>query len=236
MAIPLNQGAQSRPSIKFPHINAGIELAVVGSRRVPWIEFGTDRPKLGDDGQPRQQLRLTGIVVSAGGVVTGPQGQERPVQVGEIVDYYAHGHAWGAFIEAERAMATAGLTPQVGDILLVVFTHLEPSSRAGAQDKRVKTTTLRRARPDEQAWVQQAEQAYYALGFDKPDVPAAPAQPGPFDGGQQAPYQQPQQPQYPAQQAPAYPPQQQPYQQPQQPQYAPQPQQQYPPQQQGPGF
>jgi hypothetical protein len=225
MAIPLNQGVQSRPSIKFPHINAGIELAVVGSRRVPWIEFGTDRPKLGDDGNPRQQLRLTGIVVSAGGVVTGPQGQERPVQVGEVVDYYAHGHAWGAYIEAEKAMATAGLTPQVGDILLVVYTHNEPSSRAGAQDKRVKTTTLRRARPDEQMWVQQAEAAYYALGFDKAEAPAAPAQPGPFDGGQ---------PQYaPQQQAPVYPAQAPAYQQPQQPQYAPQ---QYPPQQQGPGF
>jgi hypothetical protein len=175
---------------------------------------------IGKDGQPRQQLVLTGIVVSAQGAVTGPQGQKRPVGIGEMVDTYLHGHAWGAYIEAEKAARTAGIEPQVGDVVLVHWTHTEPSSQPGAQDKRVKNIVIRRARPDEQHWVQQAEAAYYGLGFDKPDVPAAPAQPGPFDTPAPSMYGQ--------QPAPAYPAQQQP-------QYAPQ-QPQYPSQQTGPGF
>lgn len=226
MPIPLNQN-QSRPAVKLPTLGAGLEVCIVGTRQIPWTEFGTGVQKIGEDGRPRVQLRLTGIVVSAQGAVTGPQGQERPVQIGETVDLYLHGHQWFSFIEAERALNTAGLSMQVGDVLLQHYTHNEPASRPGAQDKRVKACTIRRARPDEAHFVAQAEAAYYALGFDRadPDAGQAPTQ--------QAPQQQPYgasvgQPNGYGNQQPAYTPQ--PQAQPQQPAYAPQPQQGYAPQ------
>lgn len=223
MPIPLNQN-NSRPSVKLPTIGAGVEVCIIGMRQIAWTEFGTDRPKVGTNGQPRKQLRLTGIVVSQQGAMTGPQGQERPVAIGETVDLYLHGHQWGSFIEAEKALNTAGLQMQVGDVLLQHYTHNEPSSQAGANDKRVKACTLRRARPDEQHWVAQAEQAYYALGFDKADPDAMAGAPdtaeptspygqaapqfastAPYGGNVAQPqYQQPQQQAYAPVQQPAY--------------------------------
>jgi hypothetical protein len=228
MAIPLNPQGQSRPSLKLPTIGIGAELCMIGQRRRPKMEIGGQRQATTKDGKPREQLIITAIIVSTNGAVTGPEGQERPLQVGEIVDYYADGGNWWNFIEAERALATAGLTAQVGDVVLVQFTHTEPSSMPGGSPKKVRACTMRRAHPGEQHYVVQAEAAYYSLGFDRPDGAPAPiamnAQPGPFDGGQQYPAQQA--PQYPQQQAsPAYQPQ---------PAYAPQqvaPAPQYPQQQ-----
>jgi hypothetical protein len=241
MPIPLSS-QQSRPSIKFQQPGIGAELCIVGQRVMPKMEMGGQRQAVTRDGKPRNQLVLTGILVSTNGAVTGPEGQTRPLQVGEIVDYYADGGNWFQFIEAERAMQSAGMTPQVGDVVVVHFSHTEPSQMPGGNPKKVRPCTLRRARPDEAHFVNQAESLYYSLGFDRPlDAPAPIAlqqQPGPFDGGQQGYPQQAPAPVAPyGQQAPAPAPmapqqpygQQAPTQAPQQPvqPYAPQP---------GPGF
>lgn len=189
MPIPLTQ--QSRPNAKMPYPGMGVEMALIGTRRRPWMEFGTQTAKIGKDGQPRQQLVVTGIVTNAN-AVCGPQGQERPVQPGEVVDVYLHGHAWGSWIEAERAHS--GL--QVGDIVRIVYTHDEPSSQPGANPRKVRQIAFRRAEQHEAGLVAQAEAAYYSLGFDKPDEYAnrAPdtADDGPFgaQGSQQPPQQQ----------------------------------------------
>jgi hypothetical protein len=237
MPIPLNTN-QSRPSAKLPTLGSGIELCVIGLRQVPWLEYGTGAQKVGNNGKPRKQLVVTGIVVSHQGSLTGPQGQERPVSIGETVDYYAHGQGWGQWIEGEKAFRTAGYESQVGDIVLIHYVRDEPSAQPGANDKKVRTCTFRRPRPDEQHWLAQAEAAYYALGFDRvdpaggaPDVDEPFPQTQPY--GQTQPYAPQPQPQMAPQ--PSYAPQPTYQQQPQPTQgYAPQPQQQYPPQQPSP--
>lgn len=258
MPIPLTP--PTRPSIKLPMIGCGIEVSVIGTRRVPWLEFGTQRPKVGNDGRARQQLIVTGIVVSHQNANAGTQEAPRPPQVGETVDLYLHGHQWGSWIEAEKALKTAGMRLDVGDVATWFYSHDEPSQNA--QPKKVRTIQLRKPRPHEQQYVAQAEQAYYALGFDRPDTADQGAPDlggddgrGPFDGappqqgyGQppQQGYGQPQQQPYPAQQPPQQPQYgyggSQPGQGPQQPVPAGYPPQQQPaptyPQQQppGPGF
>lgn len=246
MPIPLNNSIDTRPSAKLPTIGSGIELCMIGSRQVPWTEYGTGQPRIGQNGKPRKQLRITGIVVSHSGAMSGPMGNDRPVEVGEVMDVYLSGGNWGSYIDGEKAFRTAGMSPQVGDILLWVYRGDVPSRQPGGQPHKDRASTIRRARPDEQGWVAQAEAQYYLLGFDKADADAGPpdtTDDGPFPASQQYPPQQPytgQQPQQPQQ--PQYPPYgqqiapQQPYPA-QQPQPYPAQQPSYPPRQPGdPGF
>ena len=216
MPIPLTQ--PQTPSAKLPTIGSGIEVAIIGTRRRPWTEFGTGQPKLGQDGKPREQLVVTGVVVSHQNAVVGEgTGVDRPAQVGEVLTVWLHSHNWFRYIEANRAHGVVN----VGDVMLWHYTHDEPSQQAGANMKKVRNVTLRRPRPEEAPIVAQAERLYYELGFDKPEspspqsqTPAAPYAPStpPADGSygappqpqqQQMPYGQPQpQPSYPSQPQP----------------------------------
>lgn len=200
MPIPLNSNVDTRPSAKLTTVGCGIELAMIGSRRVPWTEYGTGATKYGVNGQPRKQLRITGIVVGHTGATVGSNENARPAQVGEVLDVYLNGGNWGSYIEAEKAFKASGTTPQVGDILQWWYAGDVPSKQPGAQPHKDRRSALRRARPDEAAWVAQAEQLYWQLGFDKADVDTTPpdTDDGPFGdrGAQQSQPQQPQQPQY----------------------------------------
>lgn len=216
MPIPLEP--DTRSSIKLPTIGSGIEVAIVGKRTVPWTEFGTGQTKVGRDGRPRKQLRITGIVLSHRGANAGSQEAPREPQVGEPVDIYLHGHLWGSYIDATKNFKTAGFKPEVGDVMLWLYERDEPSQQG--QPKRVRTCTLRKRRPGEEWAGTQCEQLYYSLGFDRPDVETDTTpdtdDDGPFGNNgmqqsypqQQQPYGQ-QQPQYGQQSpAPAYPQQQ----------------------------
>src|SRR5678815_442329 len=106
MPIPLSPS--TRPSIKLPQIGAWCEMAIIGTRRVPWNEYQTGAAKLGRNGQPRKQLRITGILINHSGANTGTAEAPQMPQPHEVIDLYAHGHQWGAWIDAEKALRTSG--------------------------------------------------------------------------------------------------------------------------------
>lgn len=157
MAIQLGQERTSTPSVKLRSIGDKVVVAVIDVKEVPWLEYGTNEPKIGKDGKARTQERLTALVVSGNGVVGDTDG-ERPVKPGEVVSIYLSGHNRWEFIEAKKAL---GRPLSVGDVLQWKYDRDEKSS--AGNDKKVRTCALRPPKDTEAAQVAECERLYHQL-------------------------------------------------------------------------
>jgi hypothetical protein len=162
MGIKLGKPPGS-PSIKLRKIGDAIVGHVCHVEAVPWIEFGTDKPKIGHDGKPRTQDKVTLLVREGTAVVKDGEDSEREVVAGEQVAVYLAGHRRFAWIEAQRKVP-GGL--EVGQVIRIAYVGDEPSK--GGAPKKVWQMRLRVATEAEQVDVQTAEAIYRGLATAAP--------------------------------------------------------------------
>jgi hypothetical protein len=132
------------------------------------LEFGTRKPKLKDDGNPRKELVITGMFMGGTGVITtGPKEarKDETPELGSEVRLYLNGHKFGSWIEAKKALGALN----VGDVVKITYIKDEKSAGGGA-DKKVWEFKMRSARVEDEAHeVAQAERVYHRIEEDGGD-------------------------------------------------------------------
>lgn len=145
MGTPIGQQTTLTPSIKLRKIGDHVDIALVDLAVVPWTEFGTGQPKIGKDGKPRSQDRLTAVVINGVGVVNEDK-VDRPAKPDEVVAVYLAAHKRWDWIQAQKGLE-GGL--QCGDVVRIRYERDETSSAAGSNDKKVWSFRIRHAKPEE---------------------------------------------------------------------------------------
>lgn len=145
MGTPIGNTATIVPGVKLRTINSYVDVAIVDVKAVPWKDFATKQVKVGDDGKPRTQDLVTGLVIGGNGVINA-DGADRPVNPDELVSIYFAGHRRWDWIQAQKAL-DGGL--QVGDVMRVVYARDEAS--AAGNPKKVWTVQIRHPKPEEAA-------------------------------------------------------------------------------------
>lgn len=179
MPITLDEPrAPGAPVIKRQRIGEHFVGALVTTQQRDVLKDG--KPALKDDGKPRQELVLT-LVAMPGTTCTAAIGDKAAVpNPGELVRLILRGGGFGDWIEARKSHGEL----QVGDVVEQTIEYAQAYITTGSQTSPTgpKLTTqdqanavprsqslgfygplsLRRATPDEGAWVTAAEQAYHA--------------------------------------------------------------------------
>jgi hypothetical protein len=156
MGTPIGSTTVTHPSVKLRNIGDSVDVALVDSEIVSWTEFSgpnKGKQKIGNDGRPRTQDRVTAVVIRGTGVVTVDD-VDRPVEPDEVVTIYFAGHRRWEFINAQRAVKDG---MQCGDIMRVKYARDEPSSQGG-DPKKVWDVQIRHPKPEEQALADRCEQ------------------------------------------------------------------------------
>lgn len=158
MGIELGSSRTATPSVKLRNIGDKVIVAIVDVTAVPWLEYGTNEQKVGKDGKPRTQDKVTAIVVSGNGVITDNE-SDREVTPGEVVSIYLAGHNRWEFIEAKRRL-TRPLN--VGDVMQWKYDRDEKSTVA-SNPKKVRTCQIRPPKADEVEQTKRCEQLHHQL-------------------------------------------------------------------------
>jgi hypothetical protein len=141
------------PGVKLRTIGTYVDIAAVDLKQVPWKDFVTKEVKIGDDGKPRTQDLVTGLVIGGTGVIVADD-TERVVAPDELVSIYFAGHHRWEFIQAQKKLE-GGL--QVGDVIRIKYDRDEPS-RAG-NPKKVWSVQIRHPKSEEAARTAKCEEA-----------------------------------------------------------------------------
>jgi hypothetical protein len=152
MAIPLQ--TKAAPALKLPDIGDTVVVAIAHEESVPLYEFRKDGQKVRavtQDKKERNQLRLT-VVVMSGKAVTGEALE--PVAPGEEAVIFLSGHNWFGYIEASKRLGGVN----VGDVMQWKYERDEPGN--GPIDKKMRTSTIRHAKPEEAETVAKCEAIY----------------------------------------------------------------------------
>jgi hypothetical protein len=157
MPITLEENRPS-PSVKLPKVGDWATVAIAHVEVVPWTDFKTGLVKVGNDGKPRTQDKVTGVVI-AGTASTGTKeaGYE-PITPGQEVTLFLAGHHRWEYIQAKKEHGSLS----VGDVGRWKFESEEPVPGT-ANSKHVSSFKLRAAKPEEAQYVAQAEQVYRRL-------------------------------------------------------------------------
>jgi len=174
MSTPIGAPPQAAtPSAKLRTIGDYIDCALVNEEVVPWIEFGTDGvAKIGKDGKPRTQDKVTAVVIGGTGVTTRDD-VDTPVVADDTITLYLSGPRRWDWIQAKKAHGQL----LRGDVLRVKYDHDEPSATKGYNARKVWTFQLRHAKPGEEARTALCEQV--AAGAATP-IGGHDADPEPF--------------------------------------------------------
>lgn len=182
MSIPTIQldspGSGGIPAAKFPEVGSSVVVGIVNvedSQR-----YSMDgKPQFWDDGNPQLYKRVTGLVVSANGAVTGKDGEERPLEAGELVTFHCHG---GRHFTWKEAVDTAGAA-NVGDVMRWTFTETKPPKQSGFSPQKVYVAQIRRAEANDgdlpARCVQEYQRMQQAPQVQSASAPAAQTQQAP---------------------------------------------------------
>src|SRR5690606_30156944 len=95
MSIPTIQldtpGSGGIPAAKFNDVGSSVVVGIVNIEDSQRYDRHAGKPMFWDDGNPQMYKRVTGLVVTSNGAVTGKQGEERPLEEGELVTFHCHG-------------------------------------------------------------------------------------------------------------------------------------------------
>ncbi len=198
MGTPLETGSGTAgpPSVKLPNIGDSITFAVVDvDNNVAVYKYGSN-PRVLDtkaDGTPKKQVRLTALVISGTGAVTGnlKTGETAPVVPGELVTIYIDSYgkwdpdqdkldkthqSWSACTEK------VGL--EVGYVGQWKFIGELPS--AAEDPRKDRKFALRKPKPDELAQALRCEELRVELQERTVLAPAGGSSEGPFDDDAQS--------------------------------------------------
>lgn len=97
MGTSLSTGtkASGPPAAKLPDIGNSLTFAVIDvDNDVPVYIYGSDKvPALNAKGEPKKQVVVTGLVVTAEGALVGSGEHERPAEAGDVVSIYIGSYA-----------------------------------------------------------------------------------------------------------------------------------------------
>jgi hypothetical protein len=158
MPIKLDDERTAYPAVKFNNVNDTVKIAIVRLESIPLTNYGSNDPIVGKDGKPRQQSRVTGMVVSGNATIKDGDTM-RQVKEGELVSLYMKGVSRFALYEAKKKL-DGGL--QVGDILEWTFTGTQPGQVPGTT-KKVYTVALRHPSENKADRTAECERLYNAI-------------------------------------------------------------------------
>ena len=140
MSIPLGGSAGPKiPTVKLPNVGDYVDLAIIDKEQVPEKDMVTGQPKLKDNGQPKQQLRLTGFAL--GGTFQATRGEDVLAAgdlANETVTVYLSGHKFGAWIDAEKDYGVVN----VGDVVRIAFDRTQKAQTRGFHDAKIWTVEI----------------------------------------------------------------------------------------------
>ena len=187
MPITLDQPTGPRvPVMKRQRIGDTVTGAVVRTEQRDVLKDG--EPVLKPNGKPRQELVVT-IVVMPGTTMPAGIGSDPATvpQAGEVCRMILRGKSFGDWIEAKNALGPLN----VGDVVSQTTDHAITYTASGQAAATLRTQaeldsvprgqsvgvygplTLRRSRPDEAQWVNQAEAEHHAATATRlPDTQA----------------------------------------------------------------
>ena len=161
MTIELDEERPITPSLKLRNIGDEVIVAIADKQEVPWMEFGTDRQKVGKDGKARTQERFVVIVIGGTAVYVEDE-RDEVARPGMEASIYLAGHSrWERIQAYKRDVGGRGV--RVGDVMRWRYDRDERSTVAGLNDKKVRTISVRDAKADESAQVAACEALYHRL-------------------------------------------------------------------------
>lgn len=183
--ITLDEPSRERdPILKNRRLGESATIALVKfeQRDVLKDQNGELRPVLKSNGKPRQELVVTGVVISTD-MVAGIGGEEAVPAPGDRVRKILRGRTFGDWIEATNKLKPR----QVGDVITFTSDNAVVYDQAGKPTAEITDQealdavprgrsvgvygqlSIRRATEAEAAWVAKATEAYHALNA-KPAV------------------------------------------------------------------
>ena len=160
--------ASGPPAVKFGDVGSYVNIGIVNVEEVQSRDYDTGDAEVWPDGKPKMHPRITGIVVAAKDVQVGPRGEERPVEVGELVSIYAQGGRIYTYREAKKAHGNV----EVGDVMQWKFDREEPARNPRHAPRKVFEAKLRHPNGEDGDLAKRCEKAYYELA-SRPTVDAA---------------------------------------------------------------
>lgn len=151
MPIALDSIRTIYPAIKFQQEGEYVEVAVVRVETIPLLKFGTEIQETTADGKPREQTRLTGLVIGGSASIKKDEPQAGgPVMVappiGELVSLYLKGMSRWEFFQAKKTLEPKGF--EVGDVLRWTYTGTIPGKNPGTTKKTYTVTLSKSATRD----------------------------------------------------------------------------------------
>jgi hypothetical protein len=163
--------AETYPSLKFPEVGNRAMYRLAHAAVVEKTVFGSDPPRVDtwDDGNPKKQLKITGILMSSGfkskELDDGSWGAE-PIEAGTVIVEYIDGHNRYTDDEHRQSWGQAedlyGGAPMIGDVVQRRRDADEPGK--GAMPRRCHWFNFVAAdRVNDAAEIKQAEALYHQI-------------------------------------------------------------------------
>ena len=173
MTIQLDAATgSSTPSAKFPEPGNSIVVGIVNVNDYQQKNFDTEELLWWDDAhtQPRNGKVVTGLVVSADGVIVDTEDGERSVAPGDLVTFWCEGGKFLAYRDAVKAAKGAN----VGDVMRWARGDDEEPKRKGFNPRKVYNIAIRRPEAKDGDLADRCVEQYHALK-DRPALDEAPA-------------------------------------------------------------
>lgn len=166
MPIPLEEKRPTLPTVKFDEKGQIAVLMLVEMRKEPKYVFGTGEIDRKEDGTPKMQDRVVGLVLPGSTclvTVPGTEGERQAAEPGMLVQHFYAGHRRMTFWEAKKEHQREHGGVNVGDVVVDKFEDTTRTGQGGvklSQDKLIHRIAVRVAKPAEQSYIAQAESAY----------------------------------------------------------------------------
>jgi hypothetical protein len=133
------------PAAKFTAPGAYVVVGIVNVGDYQQRDFDTREPLTWDDGKPKMGKVVTGLVVSAEGVVTGGDWRAdyadgTPVEPGDLISFFCEKGMWFTYRDAVKE--SGGIN--VGDVARWERIADEPPTKKGAAPQKVHKARIRR--------------------------------------------------------------------------------------------
>lgn len=169
------------PAVKLDNIGASVVVCIAEIQTdLPVYVYGSNPPveELNQDGQPKKQDRVIGLVKFGDGAsIKDREGTMRAVEPGDVVSIWLS--SWNRW-EWNQAKMDLNRSVEVGDLLRWRYERDEAPSRAGNSPRKVRTCALQTADPAEKELVDRAEGLYHDLHRQE-QAPRPLLMDGPFD-------------------------------------------------------
>lgn len=147
------------PSLKLGELGNSAVFALVDIDTVPLTIYGTRDVEIGQDGRPRTQDVLYGIIQSADGATITDDGEERAPEPGELVAVWCAKGTRGLWVDAKMKYGAAINT---GDLVRWVYERTEKATKAGHNDRIIRSFSIKAPTPAQADVVAACEAAYAA--------------------------------------------------------------------------